>query len=112
MGTLVCPQYIRVLFDQYGWRAAYRIQAAIFLGVYLPAILLSRPVRKPAAALESVDNNDKPVDDDFALEVIEPGHNPAKHWHYHRTYWDLFTDKKVSMLFISQGLFAMGCKCN
>ena len=111
MGTLVCPQYIRVLFVQYGWRATYRIQAAIFLGVYLPAIIVTRQIRKPEGAVSDKNSTyGKPSDDDYAIEVVEAGHSPAKHWHYHRTYWDLFTDKKVFMLFLSQSLFALGCE--
>jgi hypothetical protein len=114
---IVIPHVTTSLVDTFGWRGAFRAQALYCSIIVALTGLTFRPVRLPvkrsrplAEAVESSDAQSTPQKEtedekaELVVEVVPPGKQPIKYWHYHRSYKQLLVDKTV--LLFSASLFA------
>ena len=93
LGNVIIPLITQPLITSYNWRVAMRVMAGIFAVVELLPILVYRPVRHPPGY--------NPNRDEIAFEIVEPGHTPSTHWHYHKGYMQLLKDPFLIALLVA-----------
>ena len=90
LGNVIIPLITQALITAYDWRVAMRVMAGVLAVVELLPIIVYRPVRHPPGY--------NPNREEIAFEIVEPGHQPSTHWHYHRGYLQLLKDPMLIAL--------------
>jgi hypothetical protein len=123
---MILPHLITSMVAVLGWRGAFRVQALYTSVTIALTGLMFRPVRPAEVAPSSRNLNDtedprlthidgasvdQPLeiealiaaedDNDIVVEVVAPGRQPVKYWHYHRSYLQLSVDRIVLLFVVS-----------
>ena len=104
---MVVPHVTTSLVDTFGWRGAFRAQALYCSIIVALTGLTFRPVRKGSSVGQKLDEKgDDQANDDVVVEVVPPGHQPVKYWHYHRSYLQLLMDKTFLLFVVALALYS------